>query len=139
MHSIFELILFSSNTPEYVNPILNLIQKNKKYFDHVLYRHHITLDEEGNNVKNLELLGRDLKNIIIIDDISRYFKLQKDNGINIKPFYGNSKKDGNTLKKLADVLKKIIKDVEESNDIRISLDKFKNELYPDVIDKLDIN
>ena len=139
MHSIFELILFSSNTQEYVNPILNLIQKNKKYFEHVLYRHHITLDEEGNNVKNLKLLGRDLKNIIIIDDISRYFKLQKDNGINIKPFYGNSKKDGNTLKKLADVLKKIIKDVEESNDIRISLDKFKNELYPDVIDKLDIN
>ena len=86
MQSIFELILFSSNTPEYVNPIVNLIQKNKKYFEHILYRHHITLDEEGNNVKNLECLGRDLKNIIIIDDIPRYFKLQKENGINIKPF-----------------------------------------------------
>ena len=139
MQSIFELILFSSNTPEYVNPIVNLIQKNKKYFDHILYRHHITLDEEGNNVKNLEFLGRDLKNIIIIDDIPRYFKLQKENGINIKPFSGDSKKDGNTLKILKDILKKIRQDVEESNDIRISLDKFRKELFPDVVDKLDMN
>ena len=139
MQSIFELILFSSNTPEYVNPIVNLIQKNKKYFEHILYRHHITLDEEGNNVKNLEFLGRDLKNIIIIDDIPRYFKLQKENGINIKPFNGDSKKDGNTLKILKDILKKIRQDVEESNDIRISLDKFRKELFPNVVDKLDMN
>ena len=87
----------------------------------------------------MEFLGRDLKNIIIIDDIPRYFKLQKENGINIKPFSGDSKKDGNTLKILKDILKKIRQDVEESNDIRISLDKFRKELFPNVVDKLDMN
>ena len=139
MKSLFELILFSSNTPEYIDPIVNLIQKEQKCFDYVLYRHHITLDDEGNNVKNLELIGRDLKKIIIIDDIARYFNLQKENGINIKPFYGNSKKDGNTLKILGNVLKRIKKDTDETNDIRISLNKYKKQLFPDVIDNLESN
>ena len=139
MKPIFELILFSSNTPEYVDPILNIIQKDKKYFDFVLYRHHITLDDEGNNVKNLELLGRDLKKVIIIDDIPRYFKLQKENGINIKPFYGNVNNDGNTLKYLGEILKKIREDALNSGDIRISLDKFREELYPGIVDKLEMN
>ena len=139
MQTIFELILFSSNTPEYVNPIVNKIQKDKKYFDFVLYRHHITLDDEGNNVKNLEFLGRDLKKVIIIDDIPRYFKLQKENGINIKPFYGNENKDGNTLKILGEILKRIRKDADESKDIRISLNKFRESLYPHVIEKLEMN
>ena len=138
MKQIFELILFSSNTPEYVNPILNIIQKDKNYFDFVLYRHHITLDDEGNNVKNLELLGRDLKKVIIIDDISRYFKLQKENGINIKPFYGNVNNDGYNLKILGEILQKIRKDAVNTGDIRISLDKFKEQLYPDVIDKSEV-
>ena len=139
MKSLFELILFSSNTPEYVDPILNIIQKDKKYFDFVLYRHHITLDDEGNNVKNLELLGRDLKKVIIIDDIPRYFKLQKENGINIKPFYGNVNNDGNTLKCLGEILKKIREDAVNNGDIRISLDKFREELYPNIVDKLEMN
>ena len=140
MKPLFELILFSSNTPENVDPIVDLIQKDQKYFDYILYRQHITLDNDGYNVKNLELIGRDLKKVIIIDDIARYFKLQKENGINIKPFCGNAKKDGNTLKILGNVLKKIRKDVENTGDIRISLNKFRNSLFPDVIvDKMEMN
>ena len=140
MKPLFELILFSSNTPDNVDPIVDLIQKDQKYFDYILYRQHITLDNDGYNVKNLELIGRDLKKVIIIDDIARYFKLQKENGINIKPFCGNAKKDGNTLKILGNVLKKIRKDVENTGDIRISLNKFRNSLFPDVIvDKIETN
>ena len=135
MNSLYELILFSSNIPDYVDPIVQLIHKRQKYFDHILYRHHITLDEEGNNVKNLELIGRDLNKVIIVDDISRYFKLQKDNGINIKPFYGNAKKDGMTLQILADIIKKIRKDTDNSDDIRLSLEKYREDLYPNVVDK----
>ena len=139
MKPLFELILFSSNTPEYVDPIINFIQKDQTYFDFILYRHHITLDDEGNNVKNLELIGRDLKKIIIVDDISRYFKLQKENGINIKPFYGNVDIDGDTLKCLGNILKKIRKDSEETNDIRISLKKYRGTLFPDVVNVLEEN
>ena len=137
MKKIFELIIFSSGTVDYVNPIIEIIESDEKFFDFVLYRNHITLDEDGNNVKNLELIGRNIKKIIIIDDIPRYFKLQKDNGINIKPFLGNIASDKNTLKTLAYILKKIRNDAEVTNDIRVSLKKFKPMLYPDVISSLE--
>jgi Dullard-like phosphatase family protein len=137
MKKIFELIIFSSGTVDYVNPIIEIIESDEKFFDFVLYRNHITLDEDGNNVKNLELIGRNIKKIIIIDDIPRYFKLQKDNGINIKPFLGNIASDKNTLKTLAYILKKIRNDAEGTNDIRVSLKKFKPMLYPDVISSLE--
>jgi len=137
MKKIFELIIFSSGTVDYVNPIVEIIESDEKFFDFVLYRNHITLDEDGNNVKNLDLIGRNIKKIIIIDDIPRYFKLQKDNGINIKPFLGNISSDKSTLKTLGYILKKVRADAEETNDIRISLKKFKHMLYPDVINSIE--
>jgi Dullard-like phosphatase family protein len=137
MKSLFEIILFSSGTPDYVDPIIKTIEKKEKYFDHILYRHHITLDENGNNVKNLDLIGRDLKKVIIIDDIPRYFHLQKENGISIKPFFGNILSDAKTLKILSNVLKKIRNDVEETKDIRISLVKYNHLLYPEVINNIE--
>ena len=129
MKLLYELVIFFVLTPDYVDPIIELIEKDEKYFDYILYRQHIMIDEDGDSVKNLNLLGRDLKNIIIIDDIQRYFKLQKENGICIRPFYGNALSDRNTLKTLNNILQKIRFDADETKDIRISLEKYKHLLY----------
>ena len=133
MKLLFELIIFSSGTPDYVDPIVKMIEKDEKFFDYILYRQHITIDESGDKIKDLNLLGRDLKNIIIIDDISTYFKKQKSNGICIRPFNGNIISDRKTLKTLNCVLQTIRYDADETKDIRISLNKFKHLLYPNVI------
>ena len=130
MKLLFELVIFSSGTPDYVDPIIKMIEKEEKFFDYILYRQHITSDENGDNIKNLNLIGRDLKNVIIIDDISKYFKLQKENGICIKPFCGNFISDRKTLKTLNSILQKIRFDADETKDIRISLEKYRNLLYP---------
>ena len=133
MKLLYELIIFSSGTPDYVDPIIKMIEKDEKYFDYILYRQHIIIDENGDKIKDLNLIGRDLKNVIIIDDISRYFKLQKENGICIRPFNGNILSDRKTLKTLNNVLQKIRFDADETKDIRISLDKYRHLLYPIVI------
>ena len=133
MKLLYELILFSTGTPEYVDPIVKKIEKDEKYFDYVLYRNHMTIDENGDNIKNLNLIGRNLNSVIIIDDVYKNFKLQKDNGICIRPFCGNCSTDGKTLKTLNNVLQKIRFNVDETNDIRISLKKYKYLLYPIVI------
>ena len=130
MKLLYELVVFSAGTPDYVDPIIELIEKEEKFFDYVLYRQHIMIDEDGDSIKNLNLLGRDLKNIIIIDDIQKYFKLQKENGICIRPFCGNVLSDRKTLKTLNNILQKIRFDADETKDIRISLEKYKNLLYP---------
>ena len=134
MKLLFELVIFTSGTPDYVDPIVKIIEKKEKYFDYILYRQHITKDENGDALKNLNLIGRDLKNVIIIDDIAKYFKLHKENGICIRPFCGNNLADRKTLKTLNNVLKKVRLDADETKDIRISLEKYRNLLYPIVTD-----
>ena len=126
MKQYYELILFSSGTCDYVDPIVRLIEKKKKFFEFVLYRQHISFDERGQYFKNLNLLNRNLRNIIIVDDIERNFKFHKENGICIKPFYGDFERDKNILNLLAQILIKIRINADESGDIRISLKKEKN-------------
>lgn len=54
MKILSELVIFSSGTPDYVEPIVKFIEKDEKFFDYILYRQNITIDENGDNVKNLK-------------------------------------------------------------------------------------
>ena len=126
MKKIYELILFTSASHEYVDPIVNFIEKKEKYFEYILYRNHLSFDDQGQFFKNLNLLNRNYKKIIIIDDTETNFKLHKSNGICIKPFFG--KDDNNILNMLTQLLIKIRLDAEKSGDIRISLKQAKRDL-----------
>ena len=128
MKMLFELVIFSFGTFEYVDSVIKIIEKKEKFFEHVLYRQHATLNN-GEYIKDLSLLGRDLKNIIIVDDIPQVFKLQERNGICIKAFYGDIVTDRNTLKILGKILEKIRFDADEDGDIRKSLDKQRNLIF----------
>ena len=125
MKTIYELVIFSFGTLEYVDNVIKIIEKNEKFFEHVLYRQHATVNN-GEYIKDLSLLGRNLKNILIVDDISQVFKLQEKNGICIKAFYGDIVGDRNTLKILGKILEKVRFDADEDGDIRKSLEKQKN-------------
>ena len=91
----------------------------------------------GEYIKDLSLLGRDLKNIIIVDDIPQVFKLQERNGICIKPFYGDAITDRNTLKILGKILEIVRFDAEETGDIRKSLDKQRNLIFSHITTNLE--
>ncbi len=85
-----------------------------------MYRHHATCLDNSyikvkyNLKKDLSLLGRDLNKIIIIDNVAENFRLQKDNGLNIKNFEGDE--NDNELIELMDDLKYIV--VNKLNDVR---------------------
>ena len=136
MKSIYELVLFSENSISYVSPILDIIQQNEIYFEYILCNEFITFDKDGQEIKDLNLLGRDLKNIIIVDNMKQYYK-NTDNLICIKSFFGDINNDKRTLKLLGNVLKEIQLDSEKTCDTRISINKFKYKLYPKVINTLD--
>jgi hypothetical protein len=124
MKNICELILFSFGTSNYVDSIINVIENEEKYFEYILDRNH-GMYENGMCVKDLNMLNRDLKSIIIIDDTSKYFQLHQENGICVKPFYGDVENDKNTLIILGNILEKIFYDANVTGDVRISLKKFK--------------
>ena len=133
MKSICELILFSFGTSNYIDSIIKVIEKKEKFFEYILDRNH-GIYENGDCIKNLDILNRDLKNVIIIDDTSKFFKLHQENGICIKPFFGDIENDKNTLVILGNILEKIFYDANNSGDVRKSLKKYKKLLiYSNII------
>ena len=125
MKKIFELILFTSASHDYVDPIVNFIEKDEKFFDYILYRKHLSYDEKGECFKNLNLLNRNNKKIIIVDDNEKNFKLHKSNGICIKTFYGEN---DNVLNILTQILLKLKLEADKTGDIRIGLKQIKKSL-----------
>ena len=119
----YEVITFTSATQEYADPIENAIEQNNKYFDARLYRHH-TIIYENDFVKDIQRIGRPLDKILIVDNMPQNFRLQKENGIVIKAFWGDDAYD-NALISLKEILLKI---ADEFNDIRKGLIKYKDEI-----------
>ena len=127
----YELIIFNEGEKNYTDLLIDSLEENKIYFEHRLYRNHIIIDN-NDIVKDLIRIGRDLDKILIIDNMMQNFKLQKDNGILIKSFYGEediNNMNDNVLEELADILIKIAKD---GGDIRKGLIKYKNEIIKKV-------
>ena len=128
----YEIIIFTAGTQEYADPILDIIEKKRKFFAKRLYRQHTILI---NNIyiKDLTRLGRDLSKIIIVDNMPQNFCLQKENGILIKNFFGEEKNE-TTLNDLCNVLLKIAS--KPDNDVRKELKKFKEEIFTKITTNL---
>ena len=138
MKKIYELIIFSEKSKDYVDPIIDIIQKKEKYFSHVLYEQYMTSDSNGQEIKDINLLGRNLKNVIIVDNRDLYYKPFKDNFISIEPFYGENKRNKKNVFKIYEkTLKEIQLDAEQTNDIRISINKLRYKIEPIIIKNSD--
>ena len=132
MSQIFEIILFTAGTQDYADPILDIIEKKKKFFDKRLYRQH-TILIDNILIKDLSKLGRDLSKVIIVDNMPQNFKLQKENWIFIKNFDGS--KNDCKLKKLIPILKLITNNY--NNDVRNELSKLKKEIFSKITTDLE--
>ena len=102
----YELVLFTSATQDYADPIINAIENGNHYFDYRLYRVHTTIID-NDFVKDLSKLGRDLNKTVIVDNMPQNFKKQPGNGINIRPFWGKDN-DDRALLDLLVILKEIV-------------------------------
>ena len=123
----YELIIFTTATQEYADLLIDAIEEDKIYFDHRLYREHATIID-NDFVKDLTRIGRPLDKIIIIDNMPQNFKLQKENGIIIRPFWGEDSYD-QALFKLIPILVNIAK---EGGDVRRGLAKYRDEIFKNI-------
>ncbi len=85
----YEVILFTASHRAYADAIMDYIDKGRKLVHHRLYRQHCVLYEDKLYIKDLRILGRDLKNVLIVDNAPYSFASQLDNGYPIIPFYDN--------------------------------------------------
>ena len=123
----YELVIFTSSTQEYADPILNAIEKGNKIFDFKLYRQH-TIIYNNEFVKDISKLGRPLDKLIIVDNLQQNFRLQKQNGIMIKGFWGEDIYD-TALYSLSEILTHI---ANEFTDVRIGILKYRDEILTKV-------
>ena len=81
------------------------------YFQHALYNEHT----KGDRIKDLSYLNRDLRHVIIVDTNPHSYRLQKYNGIAIKPWDGdlNDTELINLVPFLEAVFKEDVPDVRE--------------------------
>ena len=121
--NFYELVVFTAATQDYADPIINAIEQKGTKFDHRLYRKH-TIVINNEFIKDLSRLGRDLSRIIIVDNMEQNYKLQHENGIRIRPFWGKDVKD----MALFDLLSILIKIVEKNMDVRDGISWLKEDI-----------
>lgn len=116
----FELILYTCGTATYAQCIAETVQKKQKYFDHVLCLSHCLYSMENEMfIKDLKILeeGRNLRDVVIVDNNIQSFFLQLSNGIPIYDYTGD--KNDDVLLSLTEYLKSF----QNVDDVRKKIDK----------------
>ena len=127
----YELIIFTAAVQDYADPIIDAIEKKSNVvFDFRLYRKHTNV-VNNDFVKDLSKIGRDLFRVIIVDNMSQNYKLQPNNGICIRPFWGKDTKD----MVLADLFNVLLDIAKNYTDVRVGIMSHKE----DIISKITSN
>ena len=81
-----QVILFTASHPSYANPLLDRLDPGGRYFSHRLFFDSCLL-VDGTYVKDLSVLGRDLRRTAIVDNTPYTYGFQPDNAVPILSWF----------------------------------------------------
>ena len=114
MTNYYDIFVFTASSPNYANTIINYIDPTGKLINGILTRSNCMETKNGFFIKDLRIIkNRDLKNLIMVDNLSHSFGFQIENGVPILEWHNDFK--DMELKYLADYLIEAV----EKDDVRV--------------------
>ncbi|KAG0225865.1 hypothetical protein BGW42_004059 [Actinomortierella wolfii] len=87
MGEMFEVVIFTASLSKYADPVLDMLDVHK-VIKHRLFRESC-FNHKGNYVKDLSVIGRDLRNTIIIDNSPASYIFHQTNAVPISSWFND--------------------------------------------------
>lgn len=124
----YEIVIFTSAVKEYADLVINFIDAERRFVSRRYYRDDIATEQDGQRVKDLTLVSKNLAKTIIIDNMPENFVKQSKNGIFIKSWYDDP--HDTALLELMPLLKEIV--VSNVADVRMYLEDQRRRLIENI-------
>lgn len=85
--SRFEVVIFTASLSVYCNPLMDILDSEKRLGNLRLFREHCTRTASGAYIKDLSLLGRSMERVAIIDNSPVAYYFQPRNAIPIVSWF----------------------------------------------------
>lgn len=93
MQIYYEVVIYTASLSKYADPLMDILDEDRSVSTR-LFREHCTF-YQGMYVKDLSELGRDLRDVIIVDNSPTAYLFQPDNALPISSWYDD--KDDRSL------------------------------------------